>query len=315
MPCYSQQLAGPMPGRTKNGKTPYRFLGKASSWSGPAPLKCILLPCRQCIGCRLERSRQWATRLMHEANSHEKSCFLTLTYDDNHIPSNGSLNPSHFTTFIKDLRARLDYYGKEKIKYFACGEYGDQTKRPHYHLALFGPYSGGPIDFSDPDNQRIEEEPARSGAPQFSHPDIAHVWPHGLHRYSELSFEAAAYVARYILKKMSGIHAPNYYGDLVPEFQRASKGLGKAHFDEWTSDIYPADHVVLPGRGSFMPPPYYDRLLEKVDPALFQKVKTARQEAQKILTPSEWFEGVYERVLSDNVRTMVSKKTLIRGVL
>lgn len=310
MPCVSQMLAAPVPGRTLNGKARFRFLGKASSWHGPAPTKCLLLPCRQCIGCRLERSRNWATRLMHEQQFHANSCFLTLTYDDKNIPSDQSLNPSHFTTFIKDLRARLHYYGKEKkIKYFGCGEYGDATGRPHYHLALFGPFG---TTNSDP--ERTQEEPARSGASQFTHSDISAVWPYGLHRFSELTWESAAYVARYVLKKVSGAHAETHYSGRVPEFQRSSHGLGKAHVGTWFSDIYPSDQVVIPGRGAFMPPPYYDRILEKIDPSLFEKVKKARAEAHEELTPDEWFTGVYERYLEGAVRTLVTEKTLIRGI-
>lgn len=310
MPCFSQQIAGPMPGRTVNGKTPLKFLGKASSWSGPAPVGAMLLPCRQCIGCRLEKSREWATRLLLESKQHDKSCFLTLTYDDDHVPEGGTLMPSHFTSFIKDLRARLDYYGKEKIKYFGCGEYGDQTGRPHYHLALFGPF-----DTVSEDSERSEEEPSRSGDRQFTHSDISSVWIYGLHRYSELTFESAAYVARYVLKKITGAPSEVHYSGRVPEFQRSSKGLGKAHFERWSSDIYPEDQVVLPGRGAFLPPPYFDRLLEKVDPSLFSKVKTARKDAQEKLTPEQWFQGVYERHLSLEVRKQVTEKTLIRGVL
>jgi len=299
-----------MPGRTRNGKTPLKFMGKASSWSGPAPLGAKLLPCRQCIGCRLEKSRDWATRLLLESQQHDKSCFLTLTYDDNHVPDNGTLVPSHLTTFFRDLRSRLNYYGKEKIKYFACGEYGDQTSRPHYHLALFGPFDTQSVD---PD--RSETEPARSGERQFTHSDISSVWGHGLHRYSELTFESAAYVARYVLKKITGASSEAHYSGRAPEFQRSSNGLGRSHFERWSEDIYPEDHVVLPGRGAFMPPPYFDRLLEKVDPGLYAKVKKAREDAQEKITPDEWFKGVYQRHLSLEVRKLVTEKTLIRGVL
>lgn len=309
MPCFSQMIAVRVPGRTKNGKSPMRFAGKASSWSGRAPLNSMLLPCRQCIGCRLEKSRQWATRLMHESSLHAKSCFLTLTYDDDHIPKDGSLNRSHLSTFFKDLRARCDYYGKGKVKYFACGEYGEKFSRPHYHAALFGPF-----DCASFDSERHEEEPSRSGDRQFSHADLTACWPHGLHRFSELSFESAAYVARYCLKKVSGAQQASHYGDRVPEFQTSSNGLGKGHVERWLSDVYPADHVVIPGRGAFMPPPYYDRVLEKVDPGLYAQVKKAREEAHEKLTSSEWFEHVEMRLREQDVRTLVTKATLIRGV-
>ena len=311
MPCFHQQLAVPMPGKTRNGKTPYKFIGKARNhytrFQSVAGLK--FMPCKQCIGCRLENSRQWATRLLHETKFHTKSCFLTLTYDDNHVPIDGSLNKSHLRTFFKDLRSRMSYYGKEKIKFFAVGEYGDQKGRPHYHACLYGPFDV----FSD-DPERTEEEPSRSGDRQFSHLDISATWPHGRHRFSDLSFESAAYVARYCLKKVSGISKAYHYGDRVPEFQSQSNGLGKGHFEAWQSDIYPADHVVLPGRGAFMPPPYYDRLLEKTDPSLYEKVKKARREAQEQMTKEEFLFHVNERDREGQVRTIVTEQTLIRGI-
>lgn len=300
-------VAGPMPGRTKNGKTPLKFLGKASSWQGKAPINGLLLPCKQCIGCKLERSRQWAVRLMHEAKQHEKACFLTLTYDDDNLSKNGSLNKDHFSVFINDLRSRCNYYGKGKIKYFGCGEYGDESGRPHYHLALYGPF-----DVHTDDHERTEKERARSGDRQFAHPDISAVWPYGLHRFSDLTFESAAYVARYILKKIQGELAPFAYGDRVAEFQRQSNGLGKGHIEQWLTDIYPSDHVVFPGRGSFLPPPYYDRLLEKVDPSLFEKVKKKRAEAHEKMTSEEWFQGVIDRQRVASVKKLVAKATLKR---
>jgi len=305
-----------MPGKTRNGKTPYKFIGKARDvYVRYQKVKGLrLMPCRQCIGCRLEKSRQWATRAVHELAFHEKACFLTLTYDDDHLPKNRSLIRSDFTTFIKDLRARCSYYGKEKIKYFACGEYGDQTGRPHYHAILYGPFSGDRIeDFSD--QERVREEPSRGGDPQFSHSDISAVWTHGLHRLSAVTFESAAYVARYQLKKVSGARAAAIYGDRLPEFQAVSQGFGRDHFRSWGADVYPGDQVVLPGRGAFMPPPYYDRLLEKVDPALYAQVKKKRAEAQEELTPETFLDGVYERSLKEEVRELVTEQTLIRGHL
>lgn len=310
MPCYSQMLAYPTPGKTKNGKTPYKFVGKAANlYTRYGSITgALLLPCKQCIGCRLEKSRQWATRLMHETKFHSGSIFLTLTYDESNLPKNGSLVKSHLRTFFKDLRARNSYYGKNKIKYFACGEYGDTTGRPHYHAGLFG-------DLSIYDDAAIEEEPSRSGDRQFTHPDITATWPHGLHRFSEFNFETAAYVARYVLKKISGPASQAHYGNRIPEFQSSSNGLGKGHVETWLDDIYPSDHVVIPGRGAFMPPPYYDRLLEKRDPGLYQQVKLAREAAKEKMNVSEWNASISERHREGEVRTLVTEQTLIRGLL
>lgn len=320
MPCYSLQIAFPTPGRTKTGKQAYHFAGKLSTYLLNGTFKKIqkplakgfkLLPCRQCIGCRLEKSRQWAIRLLHEIPFHHGATFITLTYDDKHLPKNMSLVKSDLRKFFNDLRSRNSYYGKAKIKYFACGEYGDQTGRPHYHAALYGP-----ISVHQRTSSLHPEEPSRSGAPQFTHDDIAATWGHGLHRISDLSFESAAYVARYVLKKISGLSAPAHYGARIPEFQSPSNGLGRAHHETWFDDIYPGDQVVLPGRGSFLPPPYYDRLLEKADPALFARVKQKRQEAQETLSSREELVELYtELSMQGKVRQLVTDETLIRGTL
>lgn len=316
MSCSHQQLAVPMPGKTRNGKTPMKFIGKARDYyTRYQSVKGLMfLPCRQCIDCRLERSRQWATRLIHEIPNHKASVFATLTYDDDHIPIDKSLNPSHLTTFFKNLRAKNDHHGNDPIKYFACGEYGDQRGRPHYHAIIYGH-----IGIEHPENRR--ERPSRSGDPQYSNPLFSSTWPHGELLFSEHNFETAAYVARYILKKVQGASQALHYGTKTPEFQRCSKGLGKGHIvaDDgtpvWLGDIYPADHVVLPGRGAFLPPPYYDRLLEKVDPALYARVKTARKEnSQKIETRLDFLEEVAERTREGEVRKLVTEKTLIRGI-
>ena len=92
------------------------------------------VPCGRCMGCRLEKSRQWAVRCVHEAKFYEDNCFVTLTYAPEHLPKDGSLNRKHVQDFIKRLRRRLD---DRKIRVFYCGEYGDKLRRPHYHLCLF----------------------------------------------------------------------------------------------------------------------------------------------------------------------------------
>ncbi|MEO5355656.1 MAG: hypothetical protein H7835_21005, partial [Magnetococcus sp. XQGC-1] len=88
----------------------------------------------QCVGCRLERSRQWAIRVMHEASQHEHNCFITLTYNDDNLPANGSLNYRHFQNFMKRLRK---YYVEFTVRFYMCGEYGENFARPHYHACIF----------------------------------------------------------------------------------------------------------------------------------------------------------------------------------
>ena len=99
----------------------------------------LTLPCGQCIGCRLNYSRNWAIRCVHESSLHEHNCFITLTYNDENLPLNGSLDLKHFQDFMKRLRKKVSV----PIRYFHCGEYGSRLQRPHYHLLLFG------LDFPD----------------------------------------------------------------------------------------------------------------------------------------------------------------------
>ena len=91
----------------------------------------IVYGCGQCMPCRHLRRKVWAHRIMLEAGQWNENCFMTLTYDDKHLPSDGSLDPKHLTDFIKRLRF---HYRDRSIRYFACGEYGDDSWRPHYHL-------------------------------------------------------------------------------------------------------------------------------------------------------------------------------------
>jgi len=95
--------------------------------------EALNLPCGKCIGCRLDRSRQWAIRCMHEASLYERNCFITLTYSDEFLPNDRSVNVRHFQLFMKKLRKRFG----PNIRFYHCGEYGEKTSRPHYHALLF----------------------------------------------------------------------------------------------------------------------------------------------------------------------------------
>ena len=92
-------------------------------------------PCGQCMACRLNKQREKAMRIGHELQYHKESVFITLTYDPEHLPENGSLVKSDVQKFLKRLRKRL---GVERVRYFLCGEYGELGNRPHYHLIVFG---------------------------------------------------------------------------------------------------------------------------------------------------------------------------------
>ena len=226
----------------------------------------ILLPCGQCIGCRLERSRQWAIRCMHEAQLHDENSYITLTYNDKNLPKDGSLNLRHFQLFMKRLRKKT---GK-KIRFYHCGEYGEKFKRPHYHACLFG--------YQFPDLRYFK---TINGNKLYTSKYLDSVWTNkngetmGFSTIGNVTFESAAYVARYIMKKINGEKAEAHYvnketGEILkPEYTTMSRrpgGLGAEWLKKYKTDVYPGDFVVVRGK-KMKPPKYYDRQYELTYPS------------------------------------------------
>ncbi|MCK6804095.1 MULTISPECIES: rolling circle replication-associated protein [Enterobacter cloacae complex] len=233
------------------------------------------VPCGQCIGCRLARSREWAVRCTHEAYLYDDNCFITLTYDNEHLPYSESglptLHRPDLTLFLKRLRKRF----KHKIRYFGCGEYGSKLARPHYHLVLFN------HDFAD-------KVLFKSGKfPLFISAALQELWPHGHSIVAGFSFESAAYTARYCVKKINGEKAEEHYQDRVPEFscQSLKPGLGYQFFIRYYDDIVYQDRVISRGGKSSQPPRYYDKLLSGCDLELLQLNKERRQEKVTAVDP------------------------------
>lgn len=240
----------------------------------------MTIACGQCKGCRLERSRQWAMRCVHEAQLHEKNSFLTLTYNDEHLPADRSLNLDHFQKFMKRLRKRFG----ANIRFFHCGEYGDQYGRPHYHAIIFN------LDFEDKKLWKIV-----NGQRLYTSETLERLWtdpetnlPMGFATIGEVTFESAAYVARYVMKKITGPMAENHYsrldettGEIIqlkPEYTTMSRrpGIGKGWYDRFKSDVYPHDIVVMRGDKKMKPPRFYDGLYEREYPSDFEKLKAKR---------------------------------------
>jgi len=226
----------------------------------------LIIPCGQCIGCKLERSRQWATRLTHELRYHDEASFITLTYDEEHLPSPPSLNLKHFQDFMKRLRKKLS---PKKLRFYHCGEYGEQNRRPHYHAIIFGE------SFSVPRSKTRQEE---NGTITWQSNLLDELWPFGLNRVGSVTFESCAYVARYITKKISGPNAQEHYQGLAPEYATMSRrpGIGSKHFDDYQSEIYGSDSVIVRGK-ECRPPKTYDRWLEKKNNTLYIEVKENRE--------------------------------------
>lgn len=189
---------------------------------------------------------------------HELSCFVTLTYSDEHLPESGSLVKSHFQSFMKRLRK---FHGSQ-IRFFHCGEYGDTTRRPHYHAILFG------IDFADKEKHSTNEQ-----GDQIWHSETLNkIWGKGHCWIGSVTAKSAAYVARYIMKKVTGDKASAHYQnlnlatgeiyDLLPEYITMSNrpGIGHSWFEQYAKDVFPSDTVIVGGKET-LPPKYYLRKL------------------------------------------------------
>lgn len=250
--------------------------------------------CGQCLGCRLDHSLMWAIRIVHESYLHlddQGNCFVTLTYRDpsectdeqyragHYIPADYSLQPSHVSKFIRALRKSVDH----KIRYFYCGEYGDENQRPHYHLCLFNQ------SFDDQVLWRDDE-----GFYTYTSPTLEKLWPYGFSTVAALNYETAAYTARYSLKKITGKKAQEHYlrcdehGEaywLLPEYIRMSTGrnkpcgLGANFYAKFSDDIFPSDETPVPGKGVIRKVPrYYQNILQSENPGQLELVKELRQQ-------------------------------------
>lgn len=233
-------------------------------------MRTLSLPCGQCVGCRLERSRQWAMRCVHESSLSESNCFLTLTYSDDFLPACRSLLYRDFQLFMKRLRKRFHH---ERIRFFMCGEYGELSGRPHFHACLFG------FDFPD----KLFFRRVGSGFDIYTSVVLDGLWAKGFASLGAVTFESAAYVARYIMKKVTGDLAVEHYGGRVPEFAHMSlkPGIGARWFDKYVSDVFPGDYVVVNGM-KVRPPKYYDKRLCKMDEDNFAMVSMLRDQGARL---------------------------------
>lgn len=207
---------------------------------------------------------------MNEAKTHKENSFITLTYEDKHLSygyTQATLVKHELQKFWKRLRKEL----KSEIRYFACGEYGEQRSRPHYHAALFG--------YSFPDKKVLQADKDVI----LYHSDLLDsVWGHGHCSVGELTERSAAYVARYILGKKFGAEAKEYNEKGVePEYVVMSRrpGIGKKWYDRFGSDIYPKDRLVQADGSITRPPRYYDEQYKTQNPQEMQKIKIARMKA------------------------------------
>lgn len=200
---------------------------------------------------------------MHEAACWDVNCFLTLTYRDECLPLYSSLDYRHFQLFMKRLRRR---FSSACIRFYMCGEYGSDFSRPHFHVCLF--------NFNFPDRKYWCVSP--SGQRLYRSKVLEELWPVGNSTIGAVTFQSAAYVARYCVAKMTGRAAESWYehvtedGEIVrrtPEFNHMSlkPGIGSMWLERFARDVYPRGKVVVNGREA-KPPRFYDRWYKRFDP-------------------------------------------------
>lgn len=268
--------------RGKSGRLPIVFSASDAYVDLP-----VQMPCGKCIGCQMQKAREWAVRIMHEASLHEENSFVTLTYSDENLPEHGSLRLKDFQLFMKRLRKARELKDPKTgktihptLRYFHCGEYGGTTGRPHYHAVLFGE------DFS---RDRYPYKRGKSGELLYRSPRLDELWENGDANIGEVTFNSAAYVARYVTKKVNGAAAEDHYRIMDPEtgeevelkkeYATMSRrpGLGQKWFEQYWQETYRDDTVIVNGK-PMLPPKYYDRLMEEKDFDLLEQRKAERRQ-------------------------------------
>lgn len=317
MTCYHPLKGFPI-GETAAGKVHYKITSydadhversgetwkeaydkRVSPYAEKVVHKYVEIPCGQCTGCRLQYSREWADRCMLEMREHEHNWFLTLTYDEEHLPVEEVFDPAtgecfDFATLVKrDLQLFWKRLRKavepEKIRYYACGEYGDKTFRPHYHAIVFG------LKLDDLQHYKYDGR-----FNYYNSPLLRQTWQKGEVIVANACWESAAYVARYVMKKQKG-NTKGVYDDLSiePEFVTMSRkpGLSRNYFDVKGVELFDFDRIYLDTGSSskeFVPPRYYKRLFDELDP------EEARRRSEKRM------EVATARMLSKRKQTSVS---------
>jgi len=245
---------------------------------------------------------------MHEASLSNANSFITLTYAPDHLPDRGQLDYVDFQKFMKRLRKRIY---PVKPRFYMCGEYGETTSRPHFHACIFG--------FDFPDKKPFKR--SGSGSVLYRSALLESLWPQGQSLIGDVTFESAAYVARYVMKKVTGFNAKSHYErvceetgevySMVPEFTKMSlkPGIGAGWFDKYKSDVYPQDYVVVRGKET-KPPKFYDRLLERSDPEAFEVLQFERNLAAR----SNFLDNTDERLAVKEVVKKAALTSFRRGL-
>lgn len=274
-----------------NGKYPLLFNRRKGQQDDP-----YLIPCKRCMGCRIDLARDWSVRCVHEASLYKYNSFITVTYDDDNIDPNHNLVVADFQRFIKRLRDRVS---PRRIRYFACGEYGDPKNnmpwiesnlgRPHFHAILFN------YQFSD--LKKVAQN--KHGDWRYSSEKLTEIWTHGNTEVGDVNTRSAGYVARYTTKKIRGDMAADHYirtdvrtgemHQLKPETILCSKhpAIGIPWLEKFKESCRKGFHTIE-GKKYPIPVAYMEKLQE-IDEPLHQYLKEIRrQNAPDIMRDEEF---------------------------
>lgn len=286
----------------QEGKKHLRF--RPPSVSKMAEYEMIETPCNKCVSCDMLRALRQAVQLHCELRTTDtRSYFLTLTYDNEHLPEDFSVDKQELQRFIKRLRKWHTKNNKGKMRYKSQGEYGGMFGRPHYHLAIFN------LELTD--LQLIGSE---ANYPAYESETLSKIWGKGQVHLIDLVFENCLYITTHHIEQKTSDSVKTHEKPIrhpltnkliterKPEFstQSSKPGIGKQFFEKYMSDMYPSDFLTY--KGQKMPvPKYFDALLKQHDPKLYENIKTKR--AEKVESRS-----VEENYLKDRY-----KKAILKG--
>ena len=275
------------------------------------------IACNNCWGCQLQKSAEWATRIILECEEtknstpiwdekkkkilHPSNYFITFTYDDEHLHKpeelvdettgkvykndgtwqGGILVENDMKEMFNSMRKYFERKGHVGIKYYYCGEYGENTHRSHFHAIIMNL----PLDITEFYDTHIDKN---FKAHWKSH-EVEKWWNKGMIDIAEVEWSCAAYVARYTMKKLGKTKDTEYYYSQgkTPEFVRMSNrpGIGRRYYERNKDKIYERDEIIqrtVKGNvGSIKPPKAWDKKFKEEFPKEWEKIKKSRENAIK----------------------------------
>lgn len=306
-----------MPAKLEKGQV--EFIMSHLDLYDPKP---VLIPCGKCIGCRLDYSREWAARCMLELKDHDSAYFVTLTYSDSEVPltvfpdpetgealSCQTLRKRDFQLWMKNLRKA---FPDDHIRFYACGEYGSKTLRPHYHSIVFGLHLDD-LKFYKKTDEGTLWISQRLSDTWFRFSDGLH-YPRGFVVVGDVNWDTCAYVARYTAKKYMTL-GDEFFAKFNMEkpFVQMSRrpGIGRGYLER-NPDLFNEKSLFLPSGDNVKEvsiPRYFYKCLESSDPELCRSIKERNQRLGNVYTRSliRSAKRSYSDLLADAEANLISK--------